>query len=150
MGNNSYKDGAGLFRISNFAKYVKFNMPLGATHQLPILSDEEAWDIAAFVNTQARPHIDVPKDWPDVSKKPIDHPFGPYSDNFSELQHKFGPFKPIEEVKKKKEMTNKKITAQRWFYQALFANISSKKNDKWFNNWRLIIVSVQLHQTVKK
>lgn len=112
-GNNSYNDGAGLFRISNFAKYVKFNMPLGATYQLPILSDEEAWDIAAFVNTQARPHIDVPKDWPDVSKKPIDHPFGPYSDNFSEQQHKFGPFKPIEEVKKKKEMTNKKITAQR-------------------------------------
>ncbi|MGV3640034.1 MAG: c-type cytochrome, partial [Adhaeribacter sp.] len=29
-GPNSYNNGAGLFRISNFARYVKANMPLGA------------------------------------------------------------------------------------------------------------------------
>ena len=70
-------------------------MPLGVSHTLPQLSDEEAWDVAAFVNAQSRPHKDVPKDWPDISKKPIDHPFGPYADGFSEQQHKFGPFQPI-------------------------------------------------------
>lgn len=100
-GKNSYNDGAGLYRLSNFAKYVKYNMPLGATHENTQLTDEEAWDIAAFVNSQPRPHINVPKDWPDKSKKPIDHPFGPYADNFSEKQHKFGPFGPIEAAKKK-------------------------------------------------
>jgi len=51
-GSNSYNDGAGLYRISNFAKYIKFNMPLGASHAATLLSDEEAWDIAAYVNSQ--------------------------------------------------------------------------------------------------
>lgn len=101
-GRNSYNDGAGLYRVSNFAEYVKYNMPLGVSHQNPALSDEEAWDVAAFVNSQARPHISTPKDWPDPSKKPIDHPFGPYADSFSEKQHKLGPFKPIKEFYAKK------------------------------------------------
>jgi thiosulfate dehydrogenase len=100
-GKHSYNDGAGLYRISNFAKYVKYNMPLGTSHENPQLTDEESWDVAAYVNSQPRPHIKVPKDWPDKSKKPIDHPFGPYADAFSEKEHKFGPFKPIEEAKKK-------------------------------------------------
>jgi thiosulfate dehydrogenase len=103
-GKNSYNDGAGLYRLSNFAKYVKYNMPQGATFENPMLTDEEAWDVAAYINSQKRPHINVPKDWPDKSKKPIDHPFGPYSDKFSEEQHKFGPFKPIaEELKRNTE-----------------------------------------------
>ena len=102
-GNNSYNDGAGLYRLSSFAKYVKYNMPQGTTHENPQLTDEEAWDVAAYINSQNRPHINVPKDWPDKSKKPVDHPFGPYSDNFSEEQHKFGPFKPIAEEQKKRE-----------------------------------------------
>ena len=102
-GNNSFNDGAGLYRLSNFAKYVKYNMPLGVTYQNPQLSDEEAWDVAAYILSQPRPHMKVPKDWPDKSKKPVDHPFGPYADNFSERQHKYGPFKPIAVVKEKTE-----------------------------------------------
>jgi thiosulfate dehydrogenase len=35
------------------------------------------------------------KDWPDISKKPVDHPFGPFHDGFSEREHKYGPFEPI-------------------------------------------------------
>jgi thiosulfate dehydrogenase len=30
--------------------------------------------------------------WPDIAKKPFDHPFGPYADPFPEHQHKHGPF----------------------------------------------------------
>ena len=107
-GKFSYNDGAGLYRITNFAKYVKYNMPLGATHDNTQLSNEEAWDVAAFVNSQPRPHINVPKDWPDISKKPIDHPFGPYADKFSQDQHKYGPWGPIAEERKKKESKDKK------------------------------------------
>ncbi|MEO7306855.1 MAG: c-type cytochrome [Ferruginibacter sp.] len=110
-GNNSFNVGAGLYRVSNFAKYVKYNMPQGTTYQYPQLTDEEAWDVAAFVASQARPHIDTPKDWPDISKKPVDLPFGPYADNFSEKQHKLGPFKPIAEEQKKKEETAKKTAS---------------------------------------
>ncbi|MFZ4679133.1 MAG: c-type cytochrome [Flavobacterium sp.] len=94
-GNNSFNQGAGLYRISRFAGYIKYNMPKGATYRNPQLSNEEAWDIAAYVETQARPIKDYSQDWPDISKKPIDHPFGPFSDKFTEKQHKFGPFKPI-------------------------------------------------------
>ena len=98
-GENSYNHGAGLYRLSRFAGYVKANMPLGATFENPMLTDEEAWDVAAYVNSMDRPAKDLSKDWPDISKKPMDHPFGPFSDEFSEEQHKFGPFKPIKEAK---------------------------------------------------
>ena len=77
-------------------------MPLGATYENPQLSDEESWDIAAYVESLDRPLKDLSQDWPDISKKPVDHPFGPFSDSFTEIQHKFGPFKPIKEAKKKK------------------------------------------------
>lgn len=100
-GLHSYNDAAGLYRLSNFARFIKYNMPLGVNHQSAQLSDEAAWDIAAYVNAQARPHKAFPKDWPDVSKKPIDHPFGPYGDSYSETQHKYGPFKPIAAAAKK-------------------------------------------------
>lgn len=98
-GENSYNHGAGLYRISRFAGYVKANMPLGATFEQPILSDEESWDLAAYVNSMERPKKDLTQDWPDISKKPMDHPFGPFSDSFTEEQHKFGPFKPIKAAK---------------------------------------------------
>lgn len=101
-GANSYNTGAGLYRISRFAAFIKTNMPYGVTHTQPILSDEEAWDIAAFVNSMPRPHKSFPSDWPDLRTKPIDHPFGPYADAFSEAQHKYGPFKPIEAAHKTK------------------------------------------------
>jgi len=96
-GPNSYNDGAGLYRLSNFAGYVKNNMPnLLTSHKNPTLTDEESWDIAAYVNSQSRPHKDQSKDWPKFEKKPLDFPFGPYADSFSESQHKYGPFKPIQ------------------------------------------------------
>lgn len=95
-GDQSYNQGAGLYRLSRLAGYVKANMPLGATHQFPQLTDEEAWDVAAFINTQPRPgHPFIDQDWPDVAKKPFDHPFGPFADTFSEAQHKLGPFGPL-------------------------------------------------------
>jgi thiosulfate dehydrogenase len=96
-GKSSYNDGAGLYRLSNFASFVKNNMPFNqATHKTPVLSNEEAWDVAAYVNSQPRPHKDQSNDWPDVAKKPIDFPFGPYADTFSQKQHKYGPFGAIE------------------------------------------------------
>ncbi|MCC6463278.1 MAG: c-type cytochrome [Saprospiraceae bacterium] len=95
-GDKSYNEGAGLFRLSRFAGYVKANMPFGASYENPQLSDEEAWDVAAFVNAQARPkHPFLDTDWPKIEKKPYDHPFGPYADTFPQAQHKFGPFAPI-------------------------------------------------------
>jgi thiosulfate dehydrogenase len=94
-GEHSFNDGAGLSRITKMARYVKYNMPFGVQHDAPELSDEETWDVSAYILSHSRPHLDTPKDWPDLTKKPIDHPFGPYADEFSEQQHKYGPFKEI-------------------------------------------------------
>jgi thiosulfate dehydrogenase len=102
-GPNSYNVSAGLFRLSRFASFVKNNMPFGlASHNSPQLTDEEAWDVAAFVNSQPRPEKFFSYDWPKKETKPVDHPFGPYADNFSEKQHKYGPFPPIQEARNKK------------------------------------------------
>jgi thiosulfate dehydrogenase len=106
-GPESYNTGAGLYRLSRFAGYVKSSMPFGtATHEKPQLSNEETWDVAAYVNSQPRPVKLFRGDWPDISKKAIDYPFGPYTDGFSEKQHKYGPFLPIK--KAREEQTNKK------------------------------------------
>ncbi len=101
-GANAYNTGAGLYRISRFAGYIKANMPFGASYKAPQLSDEEAWDIAAFVNSMPHPSKDIRKDWPKIEEKIFDHPFGPYADGFSEKQHKFGPFAAIKKFQKSK------------------------------------------------
>jgi thiosulfate dehydrogenase len=101
-GDESYNVGAGLYRLSRFAGFVKANMPHGTTYQNPVLTDEEAWDVAAFVNSLPRPAKDLSEDWPDISKKPYDHPFGPYADTFTEAEHKYGPYNAIKAAQKKK------------------------------------------------
>jgi thiosulfate dehydrogenase len=94
-GDNSYNTGAGLYRLSRFAGYARDNMPFDAPNNSAPLTDDEAWDVAAFVNSQPRPGRDLSKDYPNIAGKPFDHPFGPYKDNFTEYQHKYGPFVPI-------------------------------------------------------
>jgi thiosulfate dehydrogenase len=106
-GTNSFNTGAGFYRISNFAGFVKNNMPFDeSNYKHPKLTDEEAWDVAAFVNSQPRPLIKNKVDYPDISKKEIDNPMGPYSDTFSEQQHKYGPYKPIAEALQNKKNHN--------------------------------------------
>ena len=104
-GKNSYNVGAGIYSLSKFAGYVKNNMPFGITFHNPQLTNEQAWDVAAFVNTQPHPLKDIRMDWPDLATKPYDYPFGPYSDKFSLNQHKYGPFSQIQQSYKK-EVSN--------------------------------------------
>jgi thiosulfate dehydrogenase len=99
-GGHSYNISAGLYRISRLASFVKYNMPFGPAQSLPQLSDEEAWDVAAFINSQPRSEKLFSYDWPKPETKPADYPFGPYTDHFSEQQHKYGPFIPIKEGEK--------------------------------------------------
>ncbi len=107
-GAKSYNTGAGLYRLSNFAKYVKYNMPQGVEHTEPVLTDEEAWDLAAFVNSQPRPGKDISRDWPRIEEKPFDHPFGPFADAFTEKEHKYGPFGPMEAAAEARKAKNGK------------------------------------------
>lgn len=95
-GDHSYNIGASIYRLSKFAGYVKSNMPFGSDHMHEQLSNEQAWDVAAFVNSQPHPFKNVSADWPKIATKPYDCPFGPYADTrFSVTQRKYGPFAPI-------------------------------------------------------
>jgi len=51
-GAESYNWGAGMHRIDTAAAFIKHNMPLGLGGSL---SDQEAWDVAAFMNSHERP-----------------------------------------------------------------------------------------------
>lgn len=52
-GPNSYNDGAGMNTIKMMAPFVWLNMPKGQ----PVLTQEEALDVAAYVTTRPRPHF---------------------------------------------------------------------------------------------
>lgn len=95
-GMDSYNNGAGMNRVLTAAQFIKYNMPYGATHDNPILTDEEAYHIAAYINTFDRPEkSNLEDDFPDKTKKPVSTPYGPWTDDFPPEQHKFGPFPPI-------------------------------------------------------
>ncbi|MGD9903927.1 MAG: c-type cytochrome [Vicinamibacterales bacterium] len=92
-GPDSFNDGAGMHRVLTAARFIKARMPLGE----PTLTDDQAFDVAAFINTKPRPAMpNLEQDYPDRSTKPVDNPYGPFADDFPVEQHKFGPFQPIE------------------------------------------------------
>lgn len=104
-GDHSYNSGASLYRLSRLAGFLYNNMPWGADYRKPQLTAEESWDLSAFINSQPRPTKEFREDWPNLSLKPVDHPYGPYLDSFNAAQHKFGPFLPIvaaQQLKQKK------------------------------------------------
>lgn len=92
-GPDSFNTGAGMHRVLTSARFIKARMPLGK----PDLDDEQAYDVAAFINSQPRPemaHLEL--DYPDRKTKPADTGYGPFADSFPLQQHQFGPFQPIE------------------------------------------------------
>jgi thiosulfate dehydrogenase len=92
-GDDSYNNGAGMTRVLTAMQFIKGNMPLGATYNNPILTDEEAYDVAGYINSKQRPIKDnLDKDFPDLKLKPVSSPYPPYADSFSQKKHQFGPF----------------------------------------------------------
>ena len=51
-GSASFNWGAGMTSVATLAGFVKANMPLGQGYSL---SDQDAWDVAAFVDSRVRP-----------------------------------------------------------------------------------------------
>ena len=54
-GQDSFNAGAGMHGIATAAAFVHDNMPLGTTAAAPVLTPQDAWDIAAFIEAQPRP-----------------------------------------------------------------------------------------------
>ena len=101
-GADSYNNGAGMSRVTLAAGFIKGNMPSGITHLNTVLTDEQAFDVSAYVNSQPRPvkaHLD--KDFPARKNKPVDAAFAPYTPGFSADQHKYGPWAPIVAAREK-------------------------------------------------
>ncbi len=95
-GPDSYNNGAGMSRLLTVAAYAMHNMPIGAAYNAPVLTDEDAYDVAGYIVSQKRPEkANLDKDFPTQLQKPFDTPYGPYADGFSVEQHKYGPFGPI-------------------------------------------------------
>lgn len=107
-GDDSFNDGAGMNRVITAAEFIKGNMPFGVTYDAPLLTDEEAYHIAAYINSLPRPaKPDKEADFPDLKLKPVSTPYGPYADDFSPEQHKYGPFQPIMDFYKEKYGSSK-------------------------------------------
>jgi len=65
-GPNAFNIGAGMARLDTAAAFVKTNMPLG---QGNTLTDQEAYDVAAYFTRQPRPDFKgKAKDWPKGGK----------------------------------------------------------------------------------
>ena len=93
-GPDSFNNGAGMHRVLTAARFIKARMPLGEA----TLTDDEAFDVAAYINSQPRPQMaNLDRDYPDRSTKPVDGPYGPFADDFPIEQHRLGPFQPIEQ-----------------------------------------------------
>lgn len=99
-GPNSYQPGSSMHRLIKAAQFIKYNMPQDlARWDKPVLTDEEAYDVAAYVNDDelhTRPPVppEAPN-YPIAKERPIDFYLGPFADPFSSKQHKFGPYKEI-------------------------------------------------------
>ncbi len=100
-GPHAYQVGSSPYRVLKLARFIKANMPdKKATWDKPFLTDEQAIDVAAFINDDSI-HVRPTKknkeivDYPDISAKAIDYGIGPFIDTFPAIQHKYGPFQPI-------------------------------------------------------
>jgi thiosulfate dehydrogenase len=60
-GGQSYNIGAGMARVRTAAAFIRHNMPFGN----PTLTDQQAFDVAAYINSRPRPDFaGKEKDWP--------------------------------------------------------------------------------------
>jgi len=103
-GFTSYQPGSSMHRVVKAAQWIKYNMPYGVTWENPLLSDEEAYDVAAYINDDTihqRPGYESnTTEYPYPEDKPIDYHKEPFADPFPQIQHKFGPYQPIYEYRK--------------------------------------------------
>jgi thiosulfate dehydrogenase len=95
-GEDSFNNGAGMARLMTAAGFIRGNMPKGASWDAPGISEEDAWDVAAFIEAQPRPQMaGLEQDYPRRDEKPTDAAYGPYADDSPPEQHKYGPYRAI-------------------------------------------------------
>ena len=90
-------------RLLTTAAFIRSNMPLGTSWNRPAITNEDAYDVAAYLSSKERPQMSgLDTDFPKREKKPVDSSYPPYADNFPQEQHQYGPFQEMNEAWKKK------------------------------------------------
>jgi thiosulfate dehydrogenase len=111
-GPDSYNDAAGMARPITAANFIRANMPFGTDYAHPVLSVQDAFDVAAFVDSQPRPHRPGnERDFPDRALKPADATYPPFLGPFPPSQHLTGPWQPIRQWQKDNAQTLRRASA---------------------------------------
>ncbi len=119
-GPDTFNNGAGMNRMAMATRFVKHNMPQGTSFDTPQLSDDEAYDVSAYMLSKPRPvKANLEADFPARWNKPVDSAFPPYMLDAPADQYRFGPFPPLAE--KQRQMADKikaEVAAERAKAQA--------------------------------
>jgi thiosulfate dehydrogenase len=54
-GDDSFNAAAGMAKLAYAAAYIRANMPFGVRYLDPVLSEQQAWDVAAYMISKPRP-----------------------------------------------------------------------------------------------
>ena len=75
-GAESFNGGAGMGQIAYAASFIRANMPLGGDYKNPVLSVQDAWDVAAFIvsNPHPLPPPELPAEPMVIEELPIEAP----------------------------------------------------------------------------
>jgi thiosulfate dehydrogenase len=106
--DDTYNTGAGMYRTLKAADFIYTNMPKGASAHAPILTEKEAYDVAAFINKDGhyRPvKLNRNADFPDPKVRVPDQDVMGYygegntlkypDEGIDRMQYKVGPYKGI-------------------------------------------------------
>lgn len=97
-GKDTFNNGAGMNRLAMATRFVKHNMPQGTSFDAPQLTDDEAYDVSAFMLSKPRPEkANLEADFPARWNKPVDSAFPPYMLGAPADQHRYGPLPPLAE-----------------------------------------------------
>ncbi len=94
-GDDSFNDGAGMSRAMTATRFIHGNMPLGTAADKPVLSVEQAYDVAGYLLSLSRPHREGRDgDFPVLEFRPADYAVPEYfgNDEDAYARAKNGPY----------------------------------------------------------
>ncbi|MNE54515.1 hypothetical protein D3C80_1492980 [compost metagenome] len=95
-GDDTYDDGGHMYMVPLLTRFIHANMPLGSSAAAPQLTVEEAYDIAAYINSEL-PRRHAPQRvgaYPDSAFRPAGFAIPEHFPNDPEgyRRARFGPF----------------------------------------------------------
>jgi cytochrome c len=95
-GDDSFDNGAGMSRLITATRFIHANMPFGATADKPVLTVEQAYDVAGYIESLPRPERSGREhDFPDPEFRPVDYPVPAFfkGDEAALDKARYGPYR---------------------------------------------------------